>query len=131
MKWRLGGLLLIVVAASAFNIIWLRLEHLMDPRWHGDSQLQIALIVIAVVTIAGLVLTFKLAAPKPWVFAATALVVVAGFVPRVIDAYDESQARATQTVADLRIRGQAPRRPRGEQTGHRGAHRGASALHTR
>jgi len=103
MKWRLGSLLLIAGAASAFNIIiiWLRLEHLMDPRWHGDSQLQIALIVIAVVTIAGLVLIFKLAAPKPWVFAATALVVVAGFVPRAIDAYDESQARAAQTVADL------------------------------
>ena len=101
MQWRLGGLLLIAGAASAFNIIWLRLEHLMDPRWHGDSQLQIALIAIAVVTIAGLVLTFKLAAPKPWVFAATALIVVAGFVPRAIDAYDESQARAAQRVTDL------------------------------
>jgi hypothetical protein len=100
MKWRLVGLLLVAAAASAFNIFWLRLEHLMDPRWELDSQLLIVLIAIAVVTIAGMVLTFKLAVPTPWVLAATVLVVVAGFVPRAIDAYDESQARAAQAVAD-------------------------------
>lgn len=100
MKWRLVGLLLVAAVASAFNIVWLRLEHLMDPRWQLDSQLLIALIAIAVVTVTGLVLTFKLAAPKPWVFAATALIVVAGLVPRAIDAYDKSQARAEQAVAD-------------------------------
>jgi len=100
MKWWLGGLLLIACAASAFNIVWLRLEHLMDPRWAGDSQLLIALVVIATVTVVGLVLTFKLAAPKPWVFTAVALVVVAGFVPRAIDVYDQGESRAEQAVAD-------------------------------
>ena len=101
MKWWLGGLVVAAGLASAFNVVSLRLEHLMDPRWGArDTQLYIALIVIAVVTVVGLVLAFKLAAPKPWVFAAAALIIAAGFVPRAIYAYDQSQANAAQAVAN-------------------------------
>ena len=101
MKWWLGGLLLVAGAASAFNVVSLRLEHLMDPRWGArDIQLYTALIVIGVVTLIGLVLAFKRVAPKPFVFAAAALIVVAGFVPRAIYIFDQSQANSSQAVAN-------------------------------
>jgi hypothetical protein len=101
MKWWLGGLVLVAGLASAFNVVSLGLEHLMDPRWGArDIQLYIALTVVGVVTVIGLILAFKLAVPKPWIFAATALIVAAGFAPRAIYAYDQSQADAAQAVAN-------------------------------
>ena len=101
MKWWLGGLLLIAGLASAFNVVSLRLEHLMDPRWGArDIQLYIALIVIGVVAVIGLVAAFKLAAPLPWVIAAAVLMVAAGYVPRAIYSYDQSQVLAAQAVAN-------------------------------
>ena len=52
MKWWLGGLVLVAGLASAFNVVSLRLEHIMDPRWGArDIQLYIALIVIGVVIV--------------------------------------------------------------------------------
>lgn len=101
MKWWLGGLLIAAAAASAFNVVSLRLEHLMDPRWGSrDVQLLIALIVIGVAMIAGLAFVFKLAEPARWAIAAAMLIVATGFAPRAILAYDESQADAARAVAD-------------------------------
>jgi hypothetical protein len=101
MKWWLGGLVLVAALASAFNVVSLRLEHLMDPRWRArDIQLYIAQSVIGIATVVGLVLAFKRAAPKPFVFAAAALIVAAGFVPRAIFVCDGSQANSAQAVAD-------------------------------
>jgi hypothetical protein len=101
MKWWLGGLVLVAGLASAFNVVSLRLEHLMDPRWGArDIQLYIALIVIGVVTVIGLVLAFKLAAPKASIFAAAAVIVAAGFVPRAIYVYDQSQTNSAHAVAN-------------------------------
>jgi hypothetical protein len=101
MKLWLGGLVLVAGLASALNVVSLWLEHLMDPRWGArDIQLYIALIVIGVATVIGLVLAFKLAAPKPWVFAAAALIVATGFVPRAFHAYDKGQVNSAQAMAN-------------------------------
>jgi len=90
--------LLLAAVASAFNVVSLRLEHLLDPRWYRDGELVAALIVIGVVTAAGLALAYWCRLANRWLVIAAIVVVVAGFVPRVLDGWHKRQEQATQSA---------------------------------
>ena len=99
MKWWLSGLVLAAAAASAFNVIALRLENLLDPRWPSHGNLvAIALVAIGALTIGGVVLALK-RATVVLPLAAIALIIAAGFVPRMFHATAQREAQAAQAAA--------------------------------
>jgi hypothetical protein len=112
MKWWPPALLLLGAAASVCNLFVLFLENLMSPGWSIHEPLALrTLAAIVVMTLAGLVLPLALGVgrARPWLLVLTALVVAAGFVPRVVvaEANRERAAEAAQRARESEAKREA------------------------
>src|SRR6266540_1995459 len=103
MKWWPPALLLFAAAASAVNVISLVLENLMAPGWSRNEPMVLgALATIVVAALTGLLLPLKLGAgpARRWLLIATALVVIAGFVPRIVVTGQKQERAAAQDARE-------------------------------
>lgn len=104
MRWGSIAALVIAAAISVFNVISFQLDNLLRPTSPlMNSAISGTVGAILILTIGALVLVWWVKKSTAWVVIVIALVLVAGFVPRVLDVAEKREAQAIRDDDNRRI----------------------------
>ena len=104
MNWPLIAGLLVAAAASIWNVISFKLEHLWAPSSHlMDFTLLGSIVEIFILVIGALVLVWRGKNSARWLVFATVLTLTVGFAPRILDATENRIALSMRLVDDRQI----------------------------